>query len=129
DVTITIDGEAHSAIFRPDLIEEQGEAGSTVGDFLAWLNEAFDGITAMVEDGDIVIFGEGLEDADITLDLLDSWRTLSSEAVGLTGPTGGASGGSITLTEFADLTGGELLGGDSVDFDIYIGHATDGGIL
>jgi len=128
EVVFTIDGVEQSATFRPELFEQPGETGSTVGDFLAWVENHFDGaVQAEIVDGDIVFSGTGghmLGSADVSLELLDATRSWSSEAVGLPEESGSSS--SITLDAFAGLSGDELLVGESVDFDIYVGGATAG---
>jgi hypothetical protein len=129
-VEFVIDGETYSGTFLPDLVEKPGGDMPTVGDFISWLEGHFidQGVTAQIVNGNILFTALDLEGGEVTLKLLDTHQTVTSAAVELTGPEEGVPG-TILLTEFAGRDADAKLVGDTIDFQIYVGSATEGEIL
>lgn len=125
EISLTIDGQVHEAVFLPKLTEKPGERSATVGDFLEWVEMTFDDIEASIVDGRIVFrptSDNDLSAGTVSLDLLDASRTMSSAPVGETM-------GEITLTEFEGLDGDARLVGRDIDFEIYVGDGSTGELL
>ncbi|HWJ69179.1 MAG TPA: hypothetical protein VNS79_03920 [Sphingobium sp.] len=71
-VTLTIDDVPQTHVFTPALVAEPGGARPSVSDFMNWLEESFDGVTASIADGKIILEGTALTGGEAILTLLDT---------------------------------------------------------